>query len=348
MHGFLNPPLRGTALGVLLASVVCSSPGSTEPVAVPSFELNMTHVPIGSPIEATFTFFVLPNAVIDEDYRVFLHFLSDDGELIWAADHDPPRPTTEWKPGGTIEYTRTILVPPCSYRGDTDVSMGLYSMEDGTRLPLEADHAGQLAYHVGQLSLLPSTKHVRLLYRSGWHALEGDATCVRWRWSEKVGVIVFDNPQQDSRLYLNLDSGEDWDDQPRTLTVTVGDRLAARWRWSEKVGVIVFDNPQQDSRLYLNLDSGEDWDDQPRTLTVTVGDRLAARFEIVPGNVVHEIPLSASLFGGSNEVELRLEVDRTFVPADLPHSDNLDARVLGVRVLGAYLVGETREQRGQL
>ena len=299
MHGFLNPPLRGTALGVLLASVVCSSPGSTEPVAVPSFELNMTHVPIGSPIEATFTFFVLPNAVIDEDYRVFLHFLSDDGELIWAADHDPPRPTTEWKPGGTIEYTRTILVPPCSYRGDTDVSMGLYSMEDGTRLPLEADHAGQLAYHVGQLSLLPSTKHVRLLYRSGWHALEGDATCVRWRWSEKVGVIVFDNPQQDSRLYLNLDSGEDWDDQPRTLTVTVG-------------------------------------------------DRLAARFEIVPGNVVHEIPLSASLFGGSNEVELRLEVDRTFVPADLPHSDNLDARVLGVRVLGAYLVGETREQRGQL
>ena len=299
MHGFLNPPLRAAALGVLLASVVCSSPGSTEPVAVPSFELNMTHVPIGSPIEATFTFFVLPNAVIDEDYRVFLHFLSDDGELIWAADHDPPRPTTEWKPGGTIEYTRTILVPPCSYRGDTDVSMGLYSMEDGTRLPLEADHAGQLAYHVGQLSLLPSTKHVRLLYRSGWHALEGDATCVRWRWSEKVGVIVFDNPQQDSRLYLNLDSGEDWDDQPRTLTVTVG-------------------------------------------------DRLAARFEIVPGNVVHEIPLSASLFGGSNEVELRLEVDRTFVPADLPHSDNLDARVLGVRVLGAYLVGETREQRGQL
>ena len=299
MHGFLNPPLRAAALGVLLASVVCSSPGSTEPVAVPSFELNMTHVPIGSPIEATFTFFVLPNAVIDEDYRVFLHFLSDDGELIWAADHDPPRPTTEWKPGGTIEYTRTILVPPCSYRGDTNVSMGLYSMEDGTRLPLEADHAGQLAYHVGQLSLLPSTKHVRLLYRSGWHALEGDATCVRWRWSEKVGVIVFDNPQQDSRLYLNLDSGEDWDDQPRTLTVTVG-------------------------------------------------DRLAARFEIVPGNVVHEIPLSASLFGGSNEVELRLEVDRTFVPADLPHSDNLDARVLGVRVLGAYLVGETREQRGQL
>ncbi len=45
----------------------------------------------------------------------------------------------------------------------------------------------------------------------------------------------------------------------------------------------------------------------------------------------------------TNEVELRLEVDRTFVPAELPHSDNPDTRTLGVRVRGAYLTGVTRE-----
>lgn len=299
MLRLLNGSLRGAALGVLLVWVACSGPGSAEPVAVPSFEVNTTQVSIGSPLEATITFFVLPNAVFEEDYRVFLHFVSDDGELIWAADHDPPRPTTEWKPGGTIEYTRTILVPLCPYLGDTDVYMGLYSMEDGTRLPLDSDHVGHLAYRVGQLRLLASAKNIRLSYRSGWHPLEGDSTCMRWRWSEKVGVLLFDNPRSDLLLYLNLGSVEMWDDEPRTLTVSVG-------------------------------------------------DRLAARFEMVPGGVVHEIPLSASLLGDTNEVELRLEVDRTFVPAELPNSDNPDARALGARVLGAYLVGVTREQREQL
>ena len=292
MHTLVNPTPGGAALALLLVSVACS--GSAEPVAVPMFEVNTTHVPIGSPVEATFTFSVLPGAVFDEDYRVLLHFLSDDGELMWGADHDPPRPTIEWKPGGTVEYTRTILVPLCPYRGAADVHVGLYSMEDGTRLPLDGDHVGQLAYRVGELRLLPPAENTRLSYRSGWHLLEYDSTCVRWRWSEKVGVIVFSNPRRDSLLYLNLDNVEAWDDEPRTLSVSVG-------------------------------------------------DQLADRFEIVPGNVVQEIPLSAALLGDSAEVELRLEVDRTFVPAELPDSDNPDTRALGVRVLGAYLAGATTE-----
>ncbi len=235
------------------------------------------------------TFSVLPGAVFEEDYRVFLHFLSEDGELMWVADHYPPRPTTDWQPGGTVEYGRTILVPLCPYRGAANVHVGLYSMQDGTRLPLDGDHVGQLAYRVGELTLLPPADNTRLSYRSGWHLIEHDSTCVRWRWSEKVGVIVFENPRRDSLLYLNLDNVE------------------AR-------------------------------DDEPRTLTVSVGDRHADSFAILPGNVVQEIPLSAALLGGTNEVALRLEVDRTFVPAELLDSDNPDTRTLGVRVLGAYLV----------
>ena len=286
-------------LALLLVSVACSGPGSADPVASLSFEVNPPRAPIGSPVEATFTFSVLPNAVFDEDYRVFLHFLSEDGELLWAADHDPPRPTTEWRPGSAVEYTRTILVPLCPYRGSADVYVGLYSMEDGTRLSLDGDHVGQLAYRVGELDLLLPAENIRFSYRTGWHLLESDSTCMQWRWSEKVGVIVFDNPRRDSLLYLHLDSVEAWDDEPRTLSVSVG-------------------------------------------------DRLADRFEIVPGDVVQEIPLSASLLGDTNEVALRLEVDRTFVPAQVPHVDNPDTRALGVRVLGVYLAGATTAQRGDL
>ena len=294
VHRLVNPPRRGAALGVLLVAVACSGPGSIEPVAVPSFEVNTTHVPIGSPFEITLTFSVLPNAVFDEDYRVFLHFRNDAGELMWTADHYPPRPTTEWKPGSTIEYTRTILVPLSPYLGDADVYIGLYSMQDGTRLPLDGEHVGQLAYRVGKIRLLPQAENIRLSYTSGWHLLEYDSAGVQWRWSEQVGVILFNNPRRDLRLYLSLE-GE-----------------AA-------------------------------WDDEPRTLRVSVGDRLADRFEIVSGSVVREIPLGASILGDTNEVELRLEVDRTFVPAELPHSDNPDTRTLGVRVRGAYLTGVTRE-----
>jgi hypothetical protein len=245
-------------------------------------------VPIGSLVEATLTFSVLPDAVFQEDYLVFLHFLSDDGEVMWTADHYPPSPTSEWKPGATIEYRRTMLVPLCPYLGNANIHMGLYSITDGMRLPLAGDQVGRLAYRVGRFSLLPPAENIRFSYTSGWHLLEHDSTCVQWRWSKKVGVISFDNPREDSLLYLNLNNGAALDDGPRSLTVSVG-------------------------------------------------NRLAKNLEIVPGNVVHEIPLSASLLGDSEEVELRLEVDRAIVPAELASSDNPDTRVLGVRVIGAYL-----------
>ncbi len=288
MCRLVNAPPAGAALGLLLVSVACSGSGSAEPVAVPSFEVKTPQVPIGSPFEATLTFSVLSNAVFNEEYRVFLHFLSDDGTLMWTADHDPPRPTTEWRPGGTIAYTRTFLAPLYPYLGDADVYMGLYSKEDGTRLPLDGDHVGQRTYRVGGLRLLPRADSIRLTYRSGWHDLEHDATGGQWQWSEKVGVIVFDNPRMDSLLYLKL------------------------------TGV-------------------EAWDDKRRTLTVLVGDQLADRFEIVSGDFLQAIPLSASLLGDTNQVELRLEVNRTVVPAELPHLGNPDTRALGVRVLQAYL-----------
>ena len=278
-------------LSLLLASIACSGP---EPVAVPTFTVEPTRAPLGHPVKATLTFSVLPNATFDEDYRVFLHFLSEDDDLLWAADHDPPTPATEWTPASVIEYTRTILVPLCPYLGDANVKMGLYSVTGGTRLALEGDDDGRLAYRVGTLTLLPPAGNIRFSYRSGWHLLEHDSTCVQWRWSEKVGVIVFDNPRRDSLLHLNLDC-------------------------MEPVA------------------------DEPRTLTVSVGDHIVDRFEIESGNVVREIPLDASLLGNTAEVELRLEVDRTFVPAEAPNSDNPDTRVLGVRVIGAYLADAPRQ-----
>ena len=289
-------PLRSGVLSLWLVSVACCGPGGAQPVAGLAFAVSPPRVPMGTPVEATLTFSVLPDARLDEDYRVFLHFLNTDGELLWTADHFPPRPTSEWQPGSTVEYTRTILVPLCPYRGDADVQVGLYSVNDGDRLALVGDDVGQLAYRAGTLRLLLPAENIRFTYRSGWHLPEHDATCTQWRWSEKVGVIAFDNPRRDSVLSLNLDNLEAWD--------------------------------------------------EPRTVAVSVGDLPADRFEVLSGTMVQQIPLSAALLGDADEVEVRLEVDRTFVPAELPNSDNPDTRTLGLRVLGAHLAAAKTEPRG--
>src|SRR5580693_3855309 len=77
----------------------------TPPVAKASVAVNRQAAPLGSPIEFTYKFVVASDAKFAEDYRVMLHVVDADNELMWTDDHDPPTPTTQWKPGQTIEYT---------------------------------------------------------------------------------------------------------------------------------------------------------------------------------------------------------------------------------------------------
>ena len=79
----------------------CSQPADeAPPVATPSVGVSRTEAAIGSPIDITYTFAVAPTAPpFAEDYVVFVHFINDDGELMWTDDHRPPTPVREWKPG---------------------------------------------------------------------------------------------------------------------------------------------------------------------------------------------------------------------------------------------------------
>ena len=51
-----------------------------------------------------------------------VHVVDTDEELMWTDDHHPPTPTSQWKPGQTIEYTRTVFVPDLSVRRRRDDS----------------------------------------------------------------------------------------------------------------------------------------------------------------------------------------------------------------------------------
>src|SRR5678815_1819324 len=115
------------AASLIAVASGCSKPVELPPVASVAFTASRPRVAIGSPVDLTYTFEVLPNAVINGDYTVFVHLIDARGDMIWADDHDPPVKTSQWKPGQKIgPYTRTRFIPPYRYIGQTSVVVGLY------------------------------------------------------------------------------------------------------------------------------------------------------------------------------------------------------------------------------
>jgi hypothetical protein len=195
------------AFGVL--SGACgSSEAPAPPVATPSLTLSHDRAAAASPLELTYRFVVAEDATIPKDYRVLAHVVDSDEELMWTDDHDPPVPTSQWKAGQTIEYTRTVFVPVFPYVGDAAIHVGLYSIADQTRLPLNGEDVGQRAYRVARLQLMPQTENLFTVFKDGWHPAEvaGGNTAIEWQWTKGEATLAFKNPRKDSVFYLEVDS----------------------------------------------------------------------------------------------------------------------------------------------
>ena len=279
------------ALPVLFCSGCRRSGESQPPVATPSVRINHAKAALGSPIDITYRFQVASDARFDQDYTVMVHFVDADDELMWTDDHRPPVPTTQWKPGQTVEYTRTIFVPVYPYLGEASVELGLYSSKDSRRLPLSGEDSGQRAYGVARLQLLPQNDNVFLIYKEGWHPAEvaTDNSMVEWQWTKGSATITFRNPKRDATFYLHTDN-------PGTA----------------------FNEPQA-VELLLN---GQPLD----------------RFTLSPRQEhIQRTAIPAARLGGGDMAELRIQVDKTYVPALLPAAQSRDPRELGVRVFHAFV-----------
>ncbi|MFO7694150.1 MAG: hypothetical protein R6V57_13765 [Vicinamibacterales bacterium] len=215
--------LLAAALTVVAAS--CGGTADTAaPLATPTVSVNHTRVPLGSPIEVRYSFQVAPSARFDRDYRVMVHFLDADDELMWTDDHMPPQPTSAWKPGETITYTRTVFVPLYPYIGEAAIAIGLYAPGTGDRAPLSGDAIGQRAYRAARIRLQPQTDNVFLAFLDGWHAPEtaADNQSVEWQWTRKEGVLRFRNPKRNAAFYLHYDGQPSMFDTPQNVTVSLG------------------------------------------------------------------------------------------------------------------------------
>jgi len=199
------------------------------PVATPSLVLDGGGGAIGSPLEMTYRFAVAPDApAFAEDYLVFVHFIDDNGELMWTDDHPPPTPTRQWKPGSTVEYRRTMFIPKFPYVGATRVEIGLFSPATNERLPLSGETLGQRAYRVATFNMRLQTDTLFVVFRDGWHETEagGDGTGREWQWSRKEAALAFRNPGRDVRFYLEADQpAAAAFDAPQRVELRIGDAV---------------------------------------------------------------------------------------------------------------------------
>lgn len=220
--------LFACAVAALGLASGCRDDAPAEPaVATPSLTLNHEQVPIGSPLTLTYKFEVAPDATIDGDYWVFVHVLDPDGEQLWTDDHKPPTPTSAWKPGQTIEYSRTIFVPTYPYIGEAVVRVGLY--RDDRRLALNGEEVTRNEYVVARFQLLPQSENIFRIYKDGWYASETDPEnpTIEWQWTGKAATISFRNPKKDVRFYLDSDARVDLFDPPQQVTLRIADEVIA-------------------------------------------------------------------------------------------------------------------------
>ena len=238
MRGFV------CAFGLLatLASPACSRKQEEEPpVATPALTLSRDRVAIGSPVKLTYRFDVAENAKIDGDYWVFVHVLDPDGEQLWTDDHLPTTPTSQWRGGQKVEYTRTVFVPNYPYIGEARVRLGLYSQSSGKRLALAGTEVSRREYSVAKFELRPQSENVFLIYKDGWHAAEVDATnpASEWQWTQKAGTISFRNPKKDATFYLEYDARADLFNPPQQVTLRIGDRTIGNFAATSKDRALV-------------------------------------------------------------------------------------------------------------
>ena len=264
---------------------------SRPPVATATFSSSRAKAPLGSPLDLTYRFVVAANApAFEKEYRVLVHFLDSDEQLMWTDDHYPAVPTTQWKPGQRIEYSRTMFVPQYPYMGQATIRIGLYDPESGERLPLGGENDGQSAYKAGTIELLPASDNVFIQFKDGWHNAEvaAENAQVEWQWTKKVATLALRNPRRDATFFLHFDGRPD-------------------------------------------LVPGQ-------VVTVRIGDQVLDTYPLASNEeVIRRIAVSQAQFGDAENVDVTIEVNQAFVPAQTPAAKSADPRELGIRVFHAFI-----------
>jgi hypothetical protein len=310
-----------TAVGLAAALASCSGTDSTPPVAGVAVSASQSHAVAGGPLHLSYTFTLAPDARMDGDYGVFVQGFDDRGHQVWHDDHEPPLPTSRWRPGQQVQYTRTAFLPIVSYVGPLTIEIGLY--RDDARLPIAgpdgaAVQDGRRAYRMGTIQVLPQAAGMFVEFGEGWHDQEfaDDDPAITWRWTRSSAMVTFDNPREPIELYLEYD-----------------------------VPALVFADPQQivisvDGQAVATVESVSERTNAhriPLTAPQLGGaERVQLRLDVTPAFIPAEVTASPD----TRELGVRvrhLHLQRRDSPADLSSPDAED------RQSGAVNIGRSVE-----
>jgi hypothetical protein len=110
------------------------------------------------------------------------------------------------------------------------------------------------------------------------------------------------------------------------------------WRWTQKSAVITFPNPKRDATLYLEFDARPDlFPGHPQQVTVySNGQPVDSFVADAPATQLKKVGITAAQLGTADLAEVRIDVDKSFVPAQIPGGGR-DTRELGIRVYHAFV-----------
>jgi hypothetical protein len=98
-------------------------------------------------------------APLPHDYTVFVHLRdAETGGNVAQADHRPLGelyPTSLWPVAELIRETSDLPAPATLAPGAYDLWVGLYLLETGERLPVQADSSGENAVRLGSITVRP-------------------------------------------------------------------------------------------------------------------------------------------------------------------------------------------------
>ena len=230
MHTFITARRAGVLVSLCALAAACGTPADTTPAQGSlAVSLSRPRVALGSPVDITYTFTLAGDATSLGARKVFVHFMDADGEQMWTDDHDPPTPTSSWRPGQTVEYTRTVFAPVYPYVGQAKIVAGLYDPSSGDRVKFSGTDAGGRAYETTQFELLPQTENIFLIFKDGWHAVEAatDNSMVEWQWTKKEATLAFRNPRRDAVLYFQADNPGKAATAATKVELRLGDQVLA-------------------------------------------------------------------------------------------------------------------------
>ena len=110
------------------------------------------------------------------------------------------------------------------------------------------------------------------------------------------------------------------------------------WRWTTGRATLAFPNPRNAATLHLEVGARPELFETAQRLTLEIDGTEIETLDLASETPIHHrIDLPAESLGDDDTVVLTLNVDGTFVPAEITGSENRDQRELGAQMYYAFL-----------